>query len=108
MYFIRSETLKMNTNPGILFAILLSVLSQNVHAACNGETPPLPLPGGTEKVAITVSDPNLGDVERTFDLHLPAGYSVGSGRRTPLWLDFHGAGAVIGDSSRLKYRRVST
>ena len=100
----------MDTNPGILIAILLSVLlSQYVHAACDGQTPPpLPLPGGTEKVAVTVNDPNLGEVERTFDLHLPAGYSAAN--PTPLWLDFHGAGAVIGDSRTVgfNHRRVST
>ena len=57
--------------------------------------PSQPLPGGTEKVLITVNDPNLGEVERSFDLHLPAGYSPSNDFETPLWLDFHGAGFVI-------------
>lgn len=97
----------MNTNPGILFAILLSVLSKNVHAACNGETPPLPLPGGTEKVAITVSDPNLGEVERSFVLHLPAGYSPSGANdvRTALVLDFHGWGGD-GSGQQFRYRVI--
>ena len=48
-------------------------------------------------MTVTVNDPNLGEVERTFDLHLPAGYSPDNDLETPLWLDFHGAGFVIGD-----------
>ena len=50
-------------------------------------------------MTVTVNDPNLGEVERTFDLHLPAGYSPDNDLETPLWLDFHGAGFVIGDKN---------
>lgn len=82
-----------------LLIVLLSFASTNVNAACNGEMPSQPLPGATEKVPITVIDPNLGEVERTFDLHLPAGYSPSNDFQTPLWLDFHGAGIVIGDKT---------
>ena len=46
-------------------------------------------PGDSELVTITVSDPNLGDVERSFTLHIPAGYSPGNDVETPLVLDFH-------------------
>ena len=37
-----------------------------------------------------VTDPNLGDVERSFRLHIPAGYSSANDVETPLLLDFHG------------------
>ena len=72
-------------------------MSANVKAACNEQMPSLPLPGGSERVSIAVNDPNLGEVERTFKLHLPAGYSTNNDFATPLWLDFRGAGVVLGD-----------
>ena len=37
-----------------------------------------------------MTDPNLGDVERSFRLHIPAGYSPSNDVATPLVLDFHG------------------
>ena len=54
--------------------------------------PLLPRPGKSSRVRIRVSDPNLGSVERTFKLHLPAGYSTSNDMPTPLVLDFHGWG----------------
>ena len=37
-----------------------------------------------------MTDPNLGNVERSFRLHIPAGYSADNDVATPLVLDFHG------------------
>ena len=37
-----------------------------------------------------MTDPNLGNVERSFRLHIPAGYSSANDVETPLVLDFHG------------------
>ena len=87
----------MATQIAPLIVVLLCGMSANVEAACNGQMPPLPLPGGSERVSIAVNDPNLGEVERTFELHLPAGYSPSNDFATPLWLDFHGAGVVLGE-----------
>ena len=72
--------------------VVLSVTAVTVHAACNGEMPLQPQPGASESVSIVVSDPSLGQVERTFSVHLPLGYSPDNDVETPLWLDFHGFG----------------
>ena len=55
--------------------MLLSVITATVRGTCHEEMPFNPLPGTSESVSITVDDPNLGQVERTFRIHLPLGYS---------------------------------
>ena len=72
--------------------LVLSAITTAVLATCHGEMPPNPLPGTSESVSIMVDDPNLGQVERTFRLHLPLGYSPENDVETPLWLDFRGFG----------------
>ena len=52
--------------------------------------PNLPNPGQSETVSISVTDPNLGEVERTFVIRLPSRYSTDNDAETPLVLDFHG------------------
>ena len=47
-----------------------------------------------------VTDPNVGQVERTFRIHLPSGYSTQNDVKTPLVLDFHG---YTGDSSSQEF-----
>ena len=67
--------------------------------------PNQPQPGNSRSVSLTVTDPNLGEVERSFIVHLPAGYSPSGGNdvRTPLVLDFHG---WTGDGSSQQFRDV--
>ena len=80
----------------------LSVMAA-ASATCGGEMPNQPHPGNSRSVSITVSDPNLGEVERSFVLHLPAGYSPSGANdvRTALVLDFHGWG---GDGAGQQFR----
>ena len=52
--------------------------------------PNSPDPGQSETVSISVSDPNMGEVERSFVIRLPSRYSIDNDAETPLLLDFHG------------------
>ena len=84
--------------PAVLSAIIVAA-----SATCGGEMPNQPNPGSSRTVSITVTDPNLGEVERSFIIHLPAGYSPSGANdvETPLVLDFHG---WTGDGSSQQYR----
>ena len=87
--------------PAVLYAIVVAA-----SATCGGDMPNQPNPGNSRTVSITVTDPNLGEVERSFVIHLPAGYSPSGANdvRTPLVLDFHGWG---GDGSSQQFREGS-
>ena len=76
----------------ILLAALMCKTTITVSATCGGGMPNLPLPGESRYISIWVDDPNHGQVERSFALHLPAGYSIANDVETPLVLDFHGHG----------------
>ena len=74
-------------------AVLLTVLCTEAltcSATCTGEMPSSPQPGQSSSGSILVTDPNIGQVERTFRIHLPLGYSAQNDVMTPLVLDFHG------------------
>ena len=73
-----------------LVHLVLSALVATVTATCGGDIPNQPQPGQSLRTSILVSDPNFGEVERTFVLHLPAGYSNNNDILTPLVLSFHG------------------
>ena len=77
--------------------LVLGALTTKALATCREEMPPGPPPGSSKSVSIMVNDPNLGQVERTFRIHLPSGYSPDNDVETPLWLDFHGFGWDAGD-----------
>lgn len=62
-------------------------------SGCNKEVPEQPSPGESASVSISVSDPNLGIIDRSFVLHLPAGFSPNNDLATPVVFDFHGWGA---------------
>ena len=56
-----------------------------------------PQPGSSSLVSILVDDPNFGQLERSFVIHVPTGYSNNNDVETPLVLDFHGwTGTGIG------------
>ena len=76
-----------NTNMAPL-VLLLAALSAT-EARCGREMPEEPKCGKSDLVTITVEDPNLGAVERSFTLHVPAGYSKDNSAAVPLVLDFH-------------------
>ena len=81
----------------------LLLLSQTVPlalATCGFDMPQQPQPGQSYTSSIMVNDPNLGEVERSFVLHLPAGYSSTNDVETPLVLDFHG---WFGDGNSQEY-----
>ena len=83
--------------------ILLTVLCTEAlrcSATCSGEMPNLPQPGQSSSGSVLVTDPNVGQVERTFRIHLPSGYSTQNDVKTPLVLDFHG---YTGDSSSQEF-----
>ena len=80
----------------LYFTIVLAVTGTAL-AKCGTNLPSQPQPGNSESVIITFSDPNLGLVERSFWIHIPAGYSGANDVETPLVLDFHGWGGVGGD-----------
>ena len=46
-----------------------------LSANCGGEIPLYPEPGKYPPLAISVDDPNLGVVVRTFGIHIPEQYS---------------------------------
>ena len=74
--------------------ILVNNYTLQIAFACRPccTMPKQPQPGQSSSVSITVADPNLGKVERTFILHLPSGYSTSNDVPTPLVLDLHGWG----------------
>ena len=84
-----------------LLFLLPSLALGSPSVGCGGPMPQQPNPGNSHASSILVDDPNLGSVERTFVLHLPAGYSSGNDVPTPLVLDFHGWG---GNGQSQEYR----
>ena len=76
------------------------LIVSEVSATCGTSISNGPQPGETQRISILVDDPHHGQVERSFALHLPAGYSIGNDFPTPLVLDFHGHG---GDSDQQQY-----
>ena len=56
---------------------------------CGGDLPPIPQPGEAERLEVSVSDPQQGEVTREFYLHLPAQYQVTNTQPVPLLLDYH-------------------
>ena len=80
-----------------LFLAVIHAIVVAASAICGTDMPVQPPPGGSESVTITYADPNLGLVERSFWIHIPAGYSSANDVETPLVLDFHGWGGVGGD-----------
>ena len=58
-----------------LVSTFAAMTATPVGATCGYDMPALPLPGNSREVTILVPDPNLGEVERSFRLHIPAGYS---------------------------------
>ena len=91
----------------LLGPAVLCAVAAAASATCGGEMPNQPHPGNSRSVSVTVSDPNLGEVERSFVLHLPAGYSPSGANdvRTALVLDFHGWGGD-GSGQQFRYRVI--
>ena len=80
-----------------LSLVVTSAMLVTVLATCGTDFPVVPPPGTSESVSITVTDPNLGPVNRHFRIHIPAGYSEGNDVKTPLVLDLHGWTGFGGD-----------
>ena len=59
---------------------------------CGLELPSQSEPGDAQKYYIMVNDPYMGEVNRTFMLHLPLYYPVTNDQPVPMVLDFHGTG----------------
>ena len=81
----------------ILSLTVISAIFATTSATCGTDMPIEPQPGNSESVTITVTDPNLGPVDRRFRIHIPAGYSDGNDVETPLVLDLHGWTGYGGD-----------
>ena len=84
----------------LLFTIPLFLLT----LACVGTTPAQPVPapvGQTEPLELGDTTRSLvyGGIERTYILHIPAGYDAA--RPTPLVLAFHGIGLDAGEMIRI-------
>ena len=48
--------------------------------------PSLPHPGRHHRFNVTVADPGMGEVTRSYALHLPAMFSTGNTEPTPLMM----------------------
>jgi len=59
---------------------------------CGKSMPSQPHPGHSHSFWITVTDPNLGDTQRHYKLHVPAAYVTSNDNPTPMVVDFHGWG----------------
>ena len=97
--------MKIKVSLGMVGHLLANLLSLSIIvplalATCGGDVPLQPQPGQSHTSSIIVNDPNLGEVERSFVLHLPAGYSSANDVETPLVLDFHG---WFGDGNSQEY-----
>ena len=64
----------------------------NPSHGCGSNLPILPRPGESQKLYIMVNDPYMGEVNRTYVLHLPKHYPITNDQPVPLVLDFHGTG----------------
>ena len=60
----------------LLFLAVIYATVVTASATCGTDGPIQPPPGTSESVTITFSDPNLGLVERSFWIHIPAGKHV--------------------------------
>ena len=69
-----------------LFLAVIYAIVATASATCGTDGPIQPPPGSSESVTIAFSDPNLGLVERSFWIHIPAGYSSSNDVETPLVL----------------------
>ena len=81
-------------------AAVLCAMATLGSATCGGEMPSLPQPGESHLASIIVNDPNIGPIERTFKIHLPAGYLASNDVETPLVLDFHGYAGTSSSQER--------
>ena len=86
----------------ISVVIWSAIAGTGVLATCGSEMPSLPLPGESGLVSIVVDDPNVGPIERTFKIHLPAGYLASNDEETPLVLDFHGFAGTSSSQGRIQ------
>ena len=70
------------------------VLGESIKssAGCGLELPSSSAPGEAQKYYIIVNDPYMGEVNRTFMLHLPLYYPVTNDQPVPMVMDFHGTG----------------
>ena len=73
----------------ILLTIHPSTSSEH-SPGCSTPLPDKPHPGRHHKFSLMVEDPHLGEVEREYNLHLPAHYDTSNTVPVPLVLDYHG------------------
>ena len=76
----------------VLLATLFSLVSLSSSAPSEGCGVDLEgglKPGEHERVTVTVSDPDQGEVTRSFLIHLPANYDMSNNVKVPLVMDFH-------------------
>ena len=90
--------------PLALLIATLSAMATKSHAKCGQEIPKEPQCGKSELVSIRVEDPNLGEVGRSFTLHIPAGYSAANDVEVPLVLDFHAFLGIVRCGQKSCYR----
>ena len=90
--------------PLALLIATLSAMATKSHAKCGQEMPKEPNCGKSELVSIRVEDPNLGEVGRSFTLHIPAGYSAANDVEVPLVLDFHAFLGIVRCGQKSCYR----
>merc|ERR1719187_1363290 len=74
----------------VLLLCLLPLASSAPSSGCGGPLPDQPQPGHHTIFTVSLTDPGQGDLDRTFNLHLPLNYLTSNTRPTPLVLDFHG------------------
>jgi len=73
-----------------LLLTICTSTSTTPSPGCSEPLPDKPHPGRHHKFTLIVDDPNLGEVEREYALHLPAHYDPSNTVPVPLVLDYHG------------------
>ena len=72
----------------VLVCLCVSLVSVGAAPSpgCQASLPDVPHPGRHRRFNVTVTDPVLGEVTRSYILHLPAMYSTSNTQPTPLMM----------------------
>ena len=91
----------------LLVSLLLGVASPAPSPGC-GQPMLEQHPGRHHRYNVSVADPVVGEVTRSYILHLPAHYDTTNTRPTPLMLDYHGwSGTAHSDMVNMPWRDVA-
>ena len=91
----------------LLASLLVGVASPAPSPGC-GQPMLEQHPGRHHRYNVSVADPVVGEVTRSYILHLPAHYDTTNTRPTPLMLDYHGwSGTAHSDMVNMPWRDVA-